>query len=172
MTPATVVIGTIGRPHGTRGAVHARPSGPTLATLAPGDVVEARPREGEPRRLVVVERSGMDSGPILAFEGVVDREGASVLTGAVIAVEGERVRGLDDPDTFFVRDLVGCQVLLGERPLGPVTDVVSGPANDALQVASSGGPVLAPFTADAVTELDVPGRRIVLRPDLFGEDGP
>lgn len=172
MTPATVVIGTVGRPHGTGGAVHARPAGPTLATLAPGDVVEVRPRDGEPRRLVVAGRSGMDSGPILAFEGVGDREGAQALTGAVLAVDAGRVRGLDDPDTFFVRDLVGCEVMLGARRLGAVSDVVPGPANDALEVAAGAGPVLVPFTADAVRELDVPGRRIVLRADLFGDDDP
>ena len=172
MRPATVVIGTIGRPHGTGGAVHARPSGPTLATLGPGDEVEVRPREGEPRTLVVTGRSGMDRSPILAFAGIGDRAAAGELTGAVLAVEGDRVRGLDDPDTFFVRDLVGCEVLLGDRSLGPVTEVFSGPANDALQVAAEGGPVLLPFTADAVLDLDVPGRRIVVRPDLLGDDGP
>jgi hypothetical protein len=32
--------------------------------------------------------------------------------------------------------------------------------------------VLIPFTADAVVELDVPGRRVVVRPDLFGTDAP
>lgn len=172
MRPATVVIGTIGRPHGTGGAVHARPSGPTLATLAPGDVVEVRPRHGEPRTLVVRGRSGMDSSPILAFDGVGDRAAAALLTGAVLAVDGGRVRGLDEPDTFFVRDLIGCEVLLGDRRLGPVTEVVAGPANDALEVAADAGTVLLPFTADAVTDLDVPGRRIVMRPDLFGPDGP
>jgi 16S rRNA processing protein RimM len=172
MRPATVVIGTIGRPHGTGGAVHARPSGPTLATLAPGETVEARPREGDPRELVVTARSGMDRAPILAFAEVASREDAQALTGAVLAVPADRVRGLDEPDTFFVRDLVGCVVHLGARPLGPVTEVHSGPANDALEVAADGGAVLVPFTADAVTELDVPGRRIVVRPDLFGEEGP
>jgi 16S rRNA processing protein RimM len=172
MRPATVVIGTIGRPHGTGGAVHARPSGPTLATLGPGDEVEVRPREGESRTLVVTGRSGMDRSPILAFAGVGDRAGAALLTGAVLAVEESRVRGLDDPDTFFVRDLIGCEVLLGERPLGPVTEVFSGPANDALQVAAPGGPVLLPFTADAIVDLDVRGRRIVVRADLLGDDPP
>lgn len=168
MRPATVVIGTIGRPHGTGGAVHARPSGPTLATLGPGDEVEVRPREGEPRTLVVTGRSGMDRSPILAFAGIGDRAGAAELTGAVLAVEEHRVRGLDDPDTFFVRDLVGCDVLLGDIALGPVTQVISAPANDVLEVSGAEGPVLVPFTADAVVTLDVPGRRIVLRPDLFG----
>ncbi len=172
MRPATVVIGTIGRPHGTNGAVHARPSGPTLATLGPGDTVEVRPRAGEPATLVLSGRSGMDRSPILAFAGVSDRAGAALLTGAVLAVEPERMRELDDPDTFFVRDLVGCQVLLGERPLGPVAEVIAGPANDVLEVRGPDGPVLLPFTADAVRELDVPGRRIVVRPDLLGDAAP
>lgn len=172
MRPATVVIGTIGRPHGTGGAVHARASGPTLASLAPGDTVEVRPREGEPRTLLVRGRSGMDRSPILAFAGVADRPGAAELTGAVIAVEASRIRELDDPDTFFVRDLIGCQVLIGDRPLGPVTEVFPGPANDALQVTGPDGPVLLPFTADAVRDLDVAGRRIVMRPDLLGDPAP
>ena len=172
MRPATVVIGTIGRPHGTRGAVHTRPSGPTLATLTVGETVEARPRDGAPRRLVVAGRSGMDAAPILAFEGVADRAQAAALTGALMAVDAGRMREPDDPDTFLVADLVGCEVVLGARPIGTVTEVLAGPANDALEVAAAAGPVLVPFTADAVVELDVPGRRIVVRPDLFGREGP
>jgi len=168
----TVVIGRIGRPHGIGGAVHSRGSGPTLPTIAVGEVVEVRPREGDARRLAVIARSGMAAQPILAFEGVTSRDEASALSGAEILVPADRVTGLDDPDTFFVRDLVGCQVLLGDRPLGPVGQVISAPANDVLEVAGADGAVLVPFTADAVVDLDVPGRRIVLRPDLFGSGAP
>ncbi len=173
MRPATVVIGTLGRPHGIRGAVHARPSGPTLATLAPGEEVEARPRGGgAPRRLTLVGRAGMDAAPILSFAGVESREAAAELAGALLAVDAGRVPAPDDPDTYLVSDLVGCVVLLGDRALGPVAEVVAGPANDALEVSAEGGPLLVPFTADAVRDLDLAGRRIVLRPDLFGPDGP
>lgn len=167
--PATVVIGRIGRPHGVRGAVHARAAGPTLGTLGPGEEVEVRPREGAVRRLVLVSRSGMADRPILAFRGVESREQAAALAGAELVVEEARVGRPDDPDTFLVSDLVGCDVLLGERPLGTVRDVHAAPANDVLEVAAAGEVVLVPFTADAVTELDLPGRRIALRPDLFGD---
>lgn len=170
MPAGTVVIGAIGRPHGVRGAVRARPFGATLAALAPGESVEVRPREGAARRLVLAGRAGTDDAPILSFEGVGDREGAAALTGGLIVVPVERVPAPEDPDTFLVSELVGCRVLLGEAPLGEVREVVPGPANDALEVAGEGGPVLVPFTADAVVELDVPGRRIVLRPDLFGPE--
>lgn len=166
------MIGRIGRPHGIGGAVHSRASGPTLPTIAVGEVLEVLPSQGEARRLRVTARSGMADQPILAFEGVGSRDEASALAGAEILVSADRVTGLDDPDTFFVRDLVGCEVLLGDRPLGPVTQVISAPANDVLEVSSAEGTVLVPFTADAVVDLDVPGRRIALRRDLFGPEAP
>jgi len=177
-----VVIGRIGRPHGIRGAVHARPSGRTLAEIAVGERVEVRPGGAPPRTLVLASRAGTAAAPILGFDGVTSREQAAALTGAEVAVPRERVPPIDDPDTFLVRDLVGCRVLLGDRPLGEVREVIGGPANDVLEVAPAsdsdadraggGPPVLIPFTADAVVDLDVPGRRIVVRPDLLGADPP
>jgi 16S rRNA processing protein RimM len=172
VSEASVVIGRIGRPHGTRGAVRARPSGRTLAEIAPGEPLEVRPAAGPPRDLVLAGRAGTPEHPILTFEGVANRAEAAALTGAELAVAAGRIPPVDDPDTFMVRDLVGCAVLLGDRPLGEVREVISGPANDVLEVAppppAGGPPVLIPFTADAVTDLDVPGRRIVVRPDLLG----
>jgi len=172
MAPLTVVIGRIGRPHGIAGAVHSRGSGPTLATIAVGEAVEVLPRDGAPRLLTVTDRRGMPDDPILVFGGIATRDEAAALAGADIRVPEERIAAPREPDTFLVRDLVGCEVLLGATPLGPVEEVISAPANDVLQVARAGGPVLVPFTADAVVDLDVPGRRIVVRPDLFGPDGP
>ena len=172
MSSPAVVIGRIGRPHGIGGAVHSRGSGPTLPTIRVGEVVEVRPPGGDARLLTVVARSGMADQPILAFEGVSSRDEATALAGAEICVAHDRVAGLDDPDTFFVRDLVGCQVLLGTRALGPVSQVLSAPANDVLEVAGAEGVLLLPFTADAVVELDVPGRRIVFRPDILGPEVP
>jgi 16S rRNA processing protein RimM len=166
-----VVIGRIGRPHGIRGAVHARASGRTLAEIAVGEPLEVRPGGGPPRILILASRAGMDDAPILTFDGVTSREEAAALTGAELAVPPERVPPIDDPDTFLVRDLVGCRVLIGDRPIGEVREVISGPANDDLEVAppaaADGAPLLIPFTADAVVDLDVAGRRIVVRPGLL-----
>ena len=171
MSPAAVVIGRIGRPHGVGGAVHARGSGRTLASLAAGETVEVRIGGQEPRLLLVTSRAGMADQPILTFEGVGSRDQAAELTGAEIAVAPTRLPEIDDPNTFFVRELIGCEVLLGDRPLGPVSDVISGPANDVLEVAApEGPPTLIPFTADAVRELDLAARRIVIRPDLLGPE--
>lgn len=165
------MIGRIGRPHGIGGAVHTRGSGRTLPSLEPGETVEVRPVGGaEPRSLLVTSRAGLADQPILTFAGVTTREGAAALTGAEIAVAPSRLPEIDDPDTFFVNDLIGCEVLLGDRPLGTVVQVIPAPANDVLEVSRPEGPALIPFTADAVRELDLPGRRIVIRPDLLGID--
>ena len=166
-----MVIGRIGRPHGVGGAVHARGSGRTLASIAAGETVEIRVAGREPRLLVITSRAGMVDQPIFTFEGVGSREQAAELTGAEMAVAPARLPEIDDPDTFFVRELVGCEVLLGDRPLGAVAEVISGPANDVLEVAGADGPpTLIPFTADAVRELDLAARRIVIRPDLLGPE--
>ena len=171
MSSSAVVIGRVGRPHGIGGAVHTRGSGRTLPSIAPGETVEVRPTGGaEPRSLLVTSRAGLPDQPILTFAGVTTREEAAALTGAEIAVPPSRLPEIDDPDTFFVAELIGCEVLLGERPIGTVVQVIPAPANDVLEVSRPEGPALIPFTADAVRELDVAGRRIVIRPDLLGID--
>jgi 16S rRNA processing protein RimM len=164
-----VVIAHLGRAHGVSGEIAARPTGPTLAALEPGVPVVVRGRDGGERAARLAGRRGDPARPILALEGVGTREEAAPLAGGVLLVPADVLPPLEDPDTLYVRELIGYRVLAGERPLGPVTRVHAGPANDALEVAAEDGPLLIPFTADAVLELDRPGRRLVIRPDLLGE---
>jgi 16S rRNA processing protein RimM len=163
-----VVIGVIGRPHGVRGAVRAVATGSTLGVLAVGEPVEVHLGDAPPRRLVIAARAGTAERPILTFEGVASREGAAALTGAEIRVAPGSLAPLTDPDTFFVRDLVGCEVVVGGRVAGRVSAVHDAPANDVLEVSGEDGVLLVPFTADAVTAVDPAARRIVVRDGLFG----
>jgi 16S rRNA processing protein RimM len=161
-----VVIGVLARPHGVSGELGARPTGPTLAQLPAGAGLVARARDGGRRLLRLAERRGHPDGPILRFEGVSTREQAAALTGLELLVEADALPALG-PDTHYVRDLIGCRVSAGGRPLGDVVDVHAGPANDALEVAGPHGSLLVPFTADAVIALDVRARRLELRSDLL-----
>ena len=85
MAEASVVIGVIGRPHGVRGAVRAIATGATLATVGPGEAVEAAAAGAPARRLVLAARAGTPERPILTFEGVATRDEAAALTGAELA---------------------------------------------------------------------------------------
>lgn len=166
-----VVVGWIGRPHGLAGEMRAIPTGATLVTLVPGDrVVLAGAGAGERREAQILALRPVDRGVLIRLEGVDIREDAQALTGATISVAPARLAGIDEPDEFYVRDLVGCVVSAGDTVLGPVIEVYPGAANDALVVTTDAGQqLLVPFTKDAVTELDLPGRRVVIRPDLFGD---
>ncbi|HEY4620787.1 MAG TPA: hypothetical protein VIG93_03735, partial [Gaiellaceae bacterium] len=68
------------------------------------------------------------------------------------------------PDSYYVADLVGLEVLEGARRLGVVRDVVPGPANDNLELDSG---ALVPLVEDAVVEMDLDAGRVVLNPGFI-----
>jgi 16S rRNA processing protein RimM len=67
-----------------------------------------------------------------------------------------------EPGSFYVVDLIGLVVEDdGGRKLGVVRDVLPGPANDNLELDTG---TLVPLVEDAVTEIDLEARRVVLNP--------
>lgn len=162
-----VAIARLGRPHGVRGAITAHADGPTLGTLEPGDAVTVRVGASE-RVLVLAARRGEAPKAIVSFEGVDTREDAAALTGGSVLVEAARLPDPGDPDTFYVRDLLGFEVRDGDRVIGAVREVLPGPANDALLVRDDAGrEILLPFTRDAVVDIDTARGLVLLREGLL-----
>lgn len=166
-----VVIGELGRAHGVTGELRGYATGRTLATLALGASVNARRRDGTEIRLTLVDRRDGPGALILRFGEVHDRDAAARLTGAVLSVPEASLPQLEEPDEFFVRDLIGYTVRLAPSgaELGRVVAVHDGAANDALEVdRHEAPPLLIPFTHDAIVHLDVAGRTMDVRDSLFG----
>jgi 16S rRNA processing protein RimM len=164
-----VVVGRLGRPHGIAGDIRVRPTGPTLATLVAGDAVTAQgPAGRRPLELRTVRSLG--DGLVIGFAGIETREKVAPLVNHTLAVAPDRLVTLAAPDEFYVRDLMGCAVLVGDRLLGTVSDVIEGTANDALIVTAPDGAeaTLVPFTHDAITAIDMTERMLRVRTDLFG----
>jgi 16S rRNA processing protein RimM len=92
------------------------------------------------RRLEVRSSRPHQGRWLVHFEGVADRTAAEALQGAVLSAEA-----LDDPDTLWVHDLVGSEVVAAADGalLGVVTAVEANPASDLL-VLDGGG--LVPLT--------------------------
>ncbi len=156
------------RAHGVHGLVRARPTGPTLGELTSGEPVELTDRDGRTRRLVLSSASSAGDAVLLGFEGIANREDADALRGGTIAVGAARLPEAGEAGEFYVRELVGCAVTVGGRPIGAVRDVINRPANDVLEVQGDDGQVqLLPFTHDAVVAVDVAERRIELRAGLI-----
>ena len=163
-----VAIARLGRPHGVRGDISAHADGPTLGTLGPGDAVTVRVGDTD-RHLVLAMRRGDAPKAVIAFAGIDTREDVALLTGGALMVDAGMLPVPDDDETVYVRDLIGFSVREGDRVLGPVRDVIPGPANDALLVDGPVGEVLVPFTFDAVLDIDHTNGVINLRRDLLGE---
>jgi 16S rRNA processing protein RimM len=158
--PDRIVVGRVGRAHGLDGSVYLDGHG-GVVPLAPGTRVAI----GE-RPAVIRGRRGTAERPILRFDLAATREDAEALRGQPVSVPSRRLPQ-PEPDEYFHVDLIGCAVYAGERRLGEVVDVLTYPANDVLDVRGGDEGLLLPFAADAVLEVDVAGRRILVSEDIL-----
>jgi 16S rRNA processing protein RimM len=141
-------VGRVVKPHGIRGEVVVDLVTDRHERLDAGSVLDA-----DGTALEVESARPHQRRWIVRFAGVVDREGADRLRGAVL-----RAEPIDDPGALWVHELIGARVRdLGGRDLGLVTAVEANPASDLLVLESG---ALVPLTflvsrigADLVVDL-------------------
>ncbi|MGQ5262137.1 ribosome maturation factor RimM [Micromonospora sp. ZYX-F-536] len=177
-----LVVGRIGKPHGVRGevTVEVRTDEPE-ARFAPGLVLRTEPgavpppepadgRPGVPFRVppeLTIEAARFHQGRMLvAFEGVLDRDGAEALRGTLLLVDSADVEPPEDPEEFHDHQLVGLAVVTpaGER-LGEVARIDHAPSSDLLVLRRpEGRTALIPFVRAIVPEVDLAGGRVIVDP--------
>ncbi len=169
LSPDTVVVGRVGRPHGVRGlaTVEVRTDDPDLR-VTPGQVLTTDPPERGP--LTVVDRR-WHSGTLLlqlaAPSGEVygTREDVETLRGTVLVVPVADLPAIEDPDSFYDHQLVGLAARLPDGTVLGTVSAVRHEAQDLLVVRRpAGGEVLVPFVAAIVPTVDVPGGFLVVDP--------
>jgi 16S rRNA processing protein RimM len=151
-----LVAGRVGRPHGLDGSFHV--IDPVPGALPVGATVTVGAAETE-----VVGRKGTDAAPILRLAAAPDRTAAEALRGAELAVPREAVPALEE-DEYWADDLVGCEVVAGDRALGAVERMVAYPSCEVLVV----GEHLIPLVRDAITAIDLDSRRIEVDAGFLG----
>jgi 16S rRNA processing protein RimM len=154
------VVGRIGRTHGLDGSVYLEGHGGVVPLRA-----GTRVMVGD-RPATVAARRGVERRPIVRFDLASTREQAEALRGQLVAIDSAQLPQTE-PGEYFHVDLIGCEVVAGDRRLGEVVEVFEYPANDVLDVRDGEQQILIPFAEDALLEVDVPGRRIVVREDLL-----
>lgn len=160
MSPDRILLGRIGRPHGVRGLVRVQ-----SFTADPSDIAAYGPVSDEAGtrtfRLRVVQPGEM---PVVAVEGVADREAAAKLTGTPLYVARDRLPA-PGQDEFYHADLIGLAVEDGVgRRLGTVASVNDHGAGAFLEIETGAQPLLLPFTRAAVPVVDLAGGRVVIVP--------
>ena len=121
-------------------------------------------REGSRREMQLDEHWFHKGGVVLKFAGVDSISDAERLAGCELQVP-EKQRAQLDPGSAYVSEIVGCDVWVGPRFLGRVSEVQFG-AGEApllvvrLPVCATQNEVLVPFAQDFVRSLDVGAKRI------------
>jgi 16S rRNA processing protein RimM len=116
-------VGRITKPHGLRGEVIVKLLTDRAERLDPDSVLST---VRGPLR--VLASRPHQTGWIVSFDGVVDRNGAERLRDVVL-----RAEPLDVDDALWVHDLVGCRVLTPDgTDHGEVVAVQDNPASDLL----------------------------------------
>ena len=142
-----VTIGRVGRPHGVDGAFVVDGASDDPSRFEVGARLFAA---GSPAEVVLRRRVG---GGRLAIK--LDRP---VERGSELTVPRADLPPLA-PDSYYVSDLVGLEVVLDGARIGVVRDVLPGPANDNLELDSG---ALVPLVEDAIAAIDVASGRVVL----------
>jgi 16S rRNA processing protein RimM len=152
----SVVVGRVGKPHGLDGFFHV--VDPLPAALTVGATVSLGDAAAE-----IVGRKGTEAAPLIRLSVASDRTAIEGLRGRALTVTRSGVPALED-DEFWADDLVGCEVVAGERSLGTVERMVAYPSCEVLVV----GEHLIPLVKDAIADIDVAGRRIAVHATFLG----
>jgi 16S rRNA processing protein RimM len=142
-----VAVGSVGRPHGLKGAFVVERASDDPARFAPGATVWV---DGKQAEVVESKRAG---------GRLVVRLDTDASRGATLEVPRTRLPAPEE-GSYYVLDLIGLEVVEdGGRPLGRVRDVVPGIANDVLELEDG---VVLPMVEDCVRAVDIPGGRILV----------
>ena len=143
-----MTVGRVGRPHGVDGSFFVEGASDAPERFARGAVLLV---DGEPAEIVASKR-GAGGRPVIKLERPASR-------GATLAVRRDELPEPEE-DTYYVFQLVGLAVEEeGGRPLGTVTDVDNGPANDMLELDSG---LLLPLVDACVLEVDLDAGRVLV----------
>jgi 16S rRNA processing protein RimM len=150
-----VFVGRVGRPHGVDGAFVVEDASDDPRRFEVGATLFV---DGE-RATVALSRRVARRRPAIKLDRPARR-------GADLGVRRDELPPPDE-DSHYVSDLVGLAVVTdeGER-LGLVVDVISGVANDVLEVDSG---LLLPLVEECVLDVQL-GRRRVVVAAAFGDD--
>jgi 16S rRNA processing protein RimM len=160
-----ILLGRIAAAHGIRGEVLIK-----TFTGRPQDIAAYGPLDdgrGGTFKLKVIRVT--PKGVVARIEGIGDRNGAEALKGVALHVDRDRLPPPDDGQ-FYHADLIGLAAVgPGDQPLGEVVAVHNHGAGDLLEVrlTATGKTELIAFTDAFVPEVDLAGRRVVVR---LGDD--
>ena len=118
--------------------------------------------DGSRRELHVEEFWPHKGRMVLKFAGVDSISDAEQLSGCELQIPLAERAPLEE-GAFYVGDLIGCELIVGEKQVGRVDEVQFGAGDAPLLVLHQGKrELLVPFAQAYLKQVDLPGRRVVM----------
>ncbi len=163
-------LGYVRAAHGLNGEVSVRTFDPASETLYEVERVWVRRRDGTEQELRVEAVRDAPKGDLLvAFEGIERREESEKLVGSTLLAFREDLEAPQEGE-FFQGDLVGLAAFDPDgKPLGIVEEIWSSGPVPNLVIRGGGKELMVPFVDEFVPEVDLEGRRVVVKPFELAE---
>jgi 16S rRNA processing protein RimM len=160
MSEPTVAVGRVTRAHGLNGDVAVFVISEVDDRFADGATVWLE----DGRALTVASSRRHADRLIVRFREIADRTHAEALGKALLVVPESMSPHLPE-GSWWDHQLIGCAVTTdGGRELGDLRDVIHTAANDVWSVVDEAGTeTLIPVLHDVLVDVDVDGKRIVVR---------
>jgi len=167
-----IQIGIVTRPWGVRGEVKVRLISDIPDRLAGLDGVWLFDGHETVRYHAVAGIKQLNDAFALSLEGIETREAAEGLRNWEVAVlEEERARLAENE--YYIYDLIGLAVEDREgTPLGELTRVWQGAAQDVFEITTAEGPVLVPAVAAYIVSIDLAAGRMSVEVPRIEERRP
>jgi 16S rRNA processing protein RimM len=158
--PERVAVGRVTSAHGVHGEVSVLVLSEVAERFDPGATFSL-----EDGRTLTIDEVRPHRGRLLVrFAEVPDRTAAERLGQQYLFVDRTEVPPAPE-GAFWPHQLVGCEVVTDDgRPLGVLSEVVLGVANDVWVARDGDREVLIPALKDVVVSVDVDARRVVVHP--------
>lgn len=135
---ARIELGYVSKAHGLTGEVEVKLNWAQSRSLAELDEVLVTPRNQPPRSCRVEQVRRTPKGFLLKLEGVEGRIAAEALRGAIVGAYREALPSLDEGE-YYLRDLVGAEVVAPDGTVGQIVRVHVYPSVDSAEVELPGG---------------------------------
>ena len=114
-----IELGKIVKPQGIKGEIKVAAGGGAFLRLKTVKSVFIDGKEYK-----VIGKKSVDNAVVFSLFGIADRNTAELLRGKTVFVKKEELKPLNESE-FYISDLIGADLISGEKKLGVISDVVS-----------------------------------------------
>lgn len=159
-----IAVGTISGTHGIRGYLKVYSYSGNIESLQSTDIVFLKGKNGLTKEHRIKVVSAHAGGFILALDDFDNINQVLTLVGSELCLKRSQLPELAE-DEYYWRDLIGLTVVTDQGlELGRIDDIFETGSNDIYVVRSADREYLIPAIADVISQVDIPGNRMVITP--------